>query len=214
MKRLINIALVASAAFLCNTSQAQLAPSTNASLPPAQPAAAATNAAKAPLPKFKVKSGVFRTQEEGVLITTILEIDGYNISFLPPPNCTRSIQPEQQKVTFASSNSQMALSVRVVTDFGATDDNSFRQRLQTLYPEGEVSPVMLYPSASGMARCCDVKRVTKSRAILTTRHAIIPFVGGVLEVVFTADAASFEDQRAAMILVMNTIKAEVSYITE
>lgn len=157
--------------------------------------------------KFQVKAGSIAIPERGLVPTTILLTEGFAISFMPPAACTTTVQKEQQKISFSSVKTQMALSVKV-NSTPMPDDMSVQQKVVETYPGAEIAPVSTVISAAGTGRSYDVKRVFQNKTVMLTRHGFIPFSGGYLEIIFTSDADSFDNQISVFTWVINSLKIE------
>ncbi len=164
--------------------------------------------------KFKVRVESITLPEDGLVYTTVVLADELKISFMPPRNCSSSIQADQQKISFSSTQTQMGLTLRVVKNFSMPDDAAILARFHEIYKDAQIQPVTTVISSAGTGRSCDIRRVFKNANVMITRHAYIPFSGGCLEIVFTTDAASFRAQRFVFTWLMNSLKIESRPISE
>jgi len=196
MKRL---AIVASVVYLWIVSSASAQSTSTTEVAPVSQAAPA---------KFKVKAGSVATPECGLQPTTVLLAGRFKITFMSPRSCISSIQAEQQKISFSSTKTQMAITVRVAADFALPSDAELQQRFQEIYKGAKIQPATEAISSAGTGRSCDIQRVIKNVNVMITRHAYIPFSGGCLEIVFTTDADSFRAQRFVFTWLMNSLKIE------
>lgn len=167
-----------------------------------------TSAPKSLRAKFKVKVESITLAEGGLVHMTVILSDELKISFMQPNGCSYSIQAEERKISFSAIQSQIGLTVRVLTSFSLPDDAGILARFHEIYKDAQIQPIAEVISSAGPGRSCDIQRVFKNVSVMITRHAFIPFSGGCLEIVFTTDAASFEARRFAFTWLMNSLKIE------
>jgi hypothetical protein len=170
----------------------------------AQSAVVKTNTA---VKDFVLKSAYTTVPGRGEDLFTVVNVGNYRVSFLPPNGCAVTAKADQRKITFAPTSNRFALSVRFAEGL-APGETEMKQKMPTLYPGGVVAETGYAMSRIGQAHYRDVRREFKNGSVLRTRHGILPYSGGYLEIDYTSDETSFDNFRATFTWLLNTIEVD------
>jgi hypothetical protein len=167
----------------------------------------ATPLKKAAPPYFILKAGSIEIPERGTVPTAVVLVGNSKVTFEPPMGCSITVDDQQRKITYTSTKSSFSLITRFYQGSVPTDAE-IKQQVPNLYPTGVIVENGSVISEGGNGSYWDVRREFKNGLVLRTRHAVVSYSGGLMEIVFTCDESDFNRRRSVYTWLLNSLKVE------
>jgi hypothetical protein len=162
-----------------------------------------------------------RLVKRGVIIPERGEVTGYllltpraQLGFIPPGGWQVSLDAAQQRVQMIASNWLASVEFKLHwSEPGkafVVDAAALRQRALGEQPGARVTEEFTCYALNQAGRACDLEFAPDGKTIMGRRCALIPFSGGVLEVMLTVPKATFASHHLSFAGFLNSLELNPS----